>query len=217
MIRVTLELISAITGRTSKLGTMLIANDGEGTPDRGNYNVKVLRKGYNEGPWSTPATRMGTVRDYPRKAYNVWRLIARSVLAAFPEEVPGGRLPKGKPVLDAEVMSGLTELARLAELHGIPGGSLYDDRTAAEVHRAQEWLDAAKADMLDESVRTPDQQFDDALGCNQVPIAREQFQRSIFNGLRTVAKALEARGEFFDVNDADDVRNALTFIKALPL
>lgn len=89
MIRVTIELMSAITGRTSMLGRMFIANDGGGTVERGNYNVAVAKKGYQPELWPIDhaVARTGKVTDYPRLAYNVWRLIARSVLAAFPEEI----------------------------------------------------------------------------------------------------------------------------------
>lgn len=92
MIKVTIELISAITGHTSELGRMFIANTGDGSAERGNYDVVVCRKGETRVPRELigigySAARTGKVIDYPRLAYNVWRLIARSVLAAFPEEV----------------------------------------------------------------------------------------------------------------------------------
>lgn len=70
---------------------MLIANDGTGSTERGSYNVKVLRKNAlptNPGTqWlKAPVTRIGRVTNYPRQAYNVWRLIARALSSAFPEE-----------------------------------------------------------------------------------------------------------------------------------
>lgn len=105
MIRVKVELISAVTGKTTQLGEMLIANDGTiKGGKRGNYLVKVMRKGCFSATvreardnWREGAvTREGAVYDYPRKAYNVWRLISKALLSAFPEERPkkdprGGR------------------------------------------------------------------------------------------------------------------------------
>lgn len=93
MIVVKVELHSAITGRVSELGRMLIGNDGTGAGKRGNYDVRVLRKrmdNVHEEPFEqwyrAPVTRAGRVEDYPRQSYNVWRLVARALLSAFPEE-----------------------------------------------------------------------------------------------------------------------------------
>jgi hypothetical protein len=90
MIVVKLELHSAVTGDVTEIGRAIIANTG-GTAKRGNYRVAVGRKvpdgsQYdNREVWHRPL-REGAVTDYPRKSYNVWRLIARALLAAFPEE-----------------------------------------------------------------------------------------------------------------------------------
>lgn len=72
------------------LGRTYIGNIG-GTDTLGDYAVAVCRKGSIEVPntlWpGGPApTRTGLVTGYPRLAYNVWRLVARALLAAFPEE-----------------------------------------------------------------------------------------------------------------------------------
>lgn len=90
--------------RAKEIGRMYIANDGEGTADRGNYRVAVCRRGTTAVPRelygddaqaeaalskAPKATRTGEVRGYPRLAYNVWRLIARALLSAFPEEAKG--------------------------------------------------------------------------------------------------------------------------------
>jgi hypothetical protein len=90
MIVVKVELHSAITGRVTELGRMIVANVG-GTRKRGDYKVKVGRKRAggepipNEDVWAKPQ-RTGSVKDYPRLSYNVWRLISRAILSAFPEE-----------------------------------------------------------------------------------------------------------------------------------
>jgi hypothetical protein len=72
---------------------MLIGNVG-GTTHRGDYDVKVLRRNdrpVNADPdfdaWDdAPVTREGTVKRYPRLSHNVWRLVVRALLSAFPEE-----------------------------------------------------------------------------------------------------------------------------------
>lgn len=87
MIVVKIELHSAVTNRITTLGTMIIHNVG-GTAKRGNYEVCVgnkrdaldLRKVFNQ------PQRRGKVDDYPRAAYNVWRLVSRALRSAFPEE-----------------------------------------------------------------------------------------------------------------------------------
>jgi len=72
MLTITVELNSAIDGH--KLGVMHIANDGTGTPTRGNYRAAVMRKGS-----ILKVQRVGEVRDYPRLSYNVWRLVSRAL------------------------------------------------------------------------------------------------------------------------------------------
>lgn len=90
MLRVTIELVSAVTGKTSVIGRMHVWNDGTGTPSRGNYQVGVRRRGAEElQPGEHPkqnCTRHGEVKNYPRLSYNVWRLILRALKSAFPEE-----------------------------------------------------------------------------------------------------------------------------------
>lgn len=84
MIIVTVALHSARTGDVSTLGEMRIANVG-GTHTHGDYAVDVMRKG-TSAHLPGPITRTGKVEKYPRLAFNVWRLVARSLKAAFPEE-----------------------------------------------------------------------------------------------------------------------------------
>lgn len=118
MIVVTIELHSAIDGRREKLGEMLIANDGtSGDTQRGNYDVRVMRKGvWSNGlpGWDRVArsvARFGKVTGYPRLSYNVWRLIARAVLSAFPEERPGATADYRKDIetLTARLQRALEE------------------------------------------------------------------------------------------------------------
>lgn len=92
MIRVTIELDSAITGKTTTLGVMCIANDGTGSNKKRNYDVAVVRRGRHEHviPGTMPSdsivVRRGRVENYPALALNVWRLICRALKSAFPEE-----------------------------------------------------------------------------------------------------------------------------------
>jgi hypothetical protein len=156
MIKVTIELISAITHRTSTLGTMYIANDGNGTAERGDYKVAVCRKGSAEPPRellansvNKRAARTGEIKAYPRLAYNVWRLIARATLAAFPEERNPAKTTT-LPVLDASVMRGLAKFAhdKLVALGPQPGKAVEEVLTPNEV-AAFEWLAAGTADKDD--------------------------------------------------------------------
>lgn len=92
MIVVKVELVSAVDpSRSQELGRMYIANDDTtGDPTRGDYTVGVCRKGETRAPWDGgKMTRTGEVKNYPRLAYNMWRLITRALLSAFPEERPG--------------------------------------------------------------------------------------------------------------------------------
>lgn len=88
MIVVKVELHSAITGKISLLGKMIIANTGGGTAKRGNYSVAVLKKtsADKDRPSIEDVLRHGEVLDYPRLSYNVWRLVSRALRSAFPEE-----------------------------------------------------------------------------------------------------------------------------------
>lgn len=89
MIVVTIELHSAVTGGKQLLGRAIIANDGTALSGKvGNYDVAVARKPDADNlakTWAQPL-RKARVENYPRLSYNVWRLIVRALLAAFPEE-----------------------------------------------------------------------------------------------------------------------------------
>jgi len=87
MLVLKLELHSAITGEVTEIGRTIIANTG-GTREKGNYTCKVARKRNefsNKDTWKEPL-RTGDVQNYPRLSYNVWRLVIRALLSAFPEE-----------------------------------------------------------------------------------------------------------------------------------
>jgi len=95
MLVVKIELWSAITGKVTEVGRMYLGNDGSSLdPSRGNYDVKVARKGTSRwaglkdfpGWHAVKTVREGRVENYPRKSYNVWRLVLRALRSAFPEE-----------------------------------------------------------------------------------------------------------------------------------
>lgn len=73
------------------LGLMVISNDGTSKdPERGSYLVQVGSKRQAQRndiqAVRTHPLRIGRVLHHPRQALNVWRLIARALKAAFPEE-----------------------------------------------------------------------------------------------------------------------------------
>jgi hypothetical protein len=98
--------------RAREIGRTYIANDGQASaadPRRGDYVAAVCRRGTTAVPRELggqgKATRStdvtlsfddevlpdsepvrGEVKDYPRQAYNVWRLVIRALRACFPEE-----------------------------------------------------------------------------------------------------------------------------------
>lgn len=83
MITLQLDLHSKRTGKTTSLGSAVIINDGTSTdPKRGDYEISVARK--NTGQ----TLRRGKIKKFPRLSYNVWRMVARLLLEAFPEEKP---------------------------------------------------------------------------------------------------------------------------------
>lgn len=103
MIVVTVTLKSAISAeRDEIIGQMLIGNTKiETGGKRGDYEAYVLnRSDAKRYPIHTisprqagivrqlvrRATRSGTVKNYPRLSYNVWRLVLRALRSAFPEE-----------------------------------------------------------------------------------------------------------------------------------
>ena len=85
MIVVKVELHGYHSKKITLLGQMIIGNEG-GTDKRGDYSVKVGRKGSTLRQVYDKPLRLGTVTNYPRLSYNVWRLVMRALKEAFPEE-----------------------------------------------------------------------------------------------------------------------------------
>jgi hypothetical protein len=95
MLQVTIEKISATNGKKTIIGRMLLWNDGSGTENKATYKGIVRRRGQEEFSQKElqsheldpdRMTRRFEVRDYPRNAYNVWRLVTRALRSAFHEE-----------------------------------------------------------------------------------------------------------------------------------
>lgn len=81
MIVVTVALHSAINGRVSELGRMVISNDGTGENTHGNYDVRLGRKGASLERVLDQPQRRGRVERHARLAQSVWSLVAKALLA----------------------------------------------------------------------------------------------------------------------------------------
>lgn len=73
-----------------EIGRTYIYNDG-GSTEIGDYGVRVCHEGqFSFEPWtvhlSKAFARSARVLSYPRLSLDVWRLVLRSLAAAFPEE-----------------------------------------------------------------------------------------------------------------------------------
>lgn len=71
MIIVTITLLSARTGKSTKLAEMNICNDGTSAGRHRNYDGRALRKGSN-----TPF-RTGRVENHDAPGTHVWNLVAK--------------------------------------------------------------------------------------------------------------------------------------------
>lgn len=78
MIRVTVEMLPGGFGPVQHLGTAIISNDGTGTPQRGNYNVRLSPRGNPKRVW-----RRGRVLRFPRKRRSAWHLLEEALAAAL--------------------------------------------------------------------------------------------------------------------------------------
>ncbi len=77
MIRVTIELWPrGDAARRKHLGTIDIANDGTGTPERGNYKVRLAGFKGAESTW-----RAGAVQGFPRRSRGPYDLLLRALAA----------------------------------------------------------------------------------------------------------------------------------------
>lgn len=79
--------------RAREIGRTYIFNTGgTASVNRGDYEVRVARrsKEFLYDPLKVHRgegfSRTGSVRNFSRKSYNVWRLVTRALKSAFPEE-----------------------------------------------------------------------------------------------------------------------------------
>lgn len=92
MIVVKIELWPAgFEDKAREIGRMYVANDVTTTVKNhayGSYDAVVCRRGTTENPLrgKVKAVRTARVENFPRKSTNVWRLVARLLKGAFPEE-----------------------------------------------------------------------------------------------------------------------------------
>lgn len=83
MIRVTVELISAVHhSRSTVLGMMVIANDGETSldnPNLGTYIVKTYRGRSRETLEQGRIQKQAKVERWRRKEFHIWNLVRRAL------------------------------------------------------------------------------------------------------------------------------------------
>lgn len=77
MIVVKVELHSAITGKITEIGRMLIANDGTGSHRLGQYHVRLLKRGSD--PEKMNVSKTGYVLNHARLSRPVWDLVGRAI------------------------------------------------------------------------------------------------------------------------------------------
>lgn len=71
MIRITVELFPWGSEKyKTKIGQIDIINDGSGTKNTGNYNIKLYRKGSN-----STITKTGKIYNFPRLRKNIYELL----------------------------------------------------------------------------------------------------------------------------------------------
>ena len=77
MIKVTIELISAISKETQKLGEIHIVNDGTGTEHQGNYDI-YFYKGVTLN--LNKVWKIKKLFSFPRKRLNAFHLLQKALM-----------------------------------------------------------------------------------------------------------------------------------------
>ena len=72
MLVIKIELHSAITKEVTEIGRAVIANDGSGTKESGNYWMKL----YGENGELLEGASVGFRRNWPRLQKNCWELLS---------------------------------------------------------------------------------------------------------------------------------------------
>jgi hypothetical protein len=80
VIVVRVELHSAVTGKVTPLYTGIVANDGTGTAEVGNYDAAFGRKGQTDlrRVWAS-ARRRSCVKGHRRRSSHVLNLVAQAL------------------------------------------------------------------------------------------------------------------------------------------
>jgi hypothetical protein len=81
MIVIRVELHSARDGSIVEIARAIIANKGNGTPQRGDYDVATFRGRGREQLNRLQIQRRGKVDDHPRLSLHVWHLVAKALAA----------------------------------------------------------------------------------------------------------------------------------------
>lgn len=68
MVKITIELLPPLAKEPRVIGRAEIVNEGTGTPERGDYRYALWGK--RGAVW-----KMSSIKAFPRKSYNVWRLL----------------------------------------------------------------------------------------------------------------------------------------------
>lgn len=88
MIRVTIELLPyGLEANKRNIGTLEIANDGTGTPQRGNYKVRLAKAGLPKSTWRT-----GAVVGFPRLKLGPYDLLLRCLTSTVGDRNPADDL-----------------------------------------------------------------------------------------------------------------------------
>jgi len=83
MLVVRIELHSAITGKVTEIGRMIVSNDGKTLdPKVGNYDVRLARRGVEDNARIlAKPQRHGRVEGHARLSLPVWSLVAKALSA----------------------------------------------------------------------------------------------------------------------------------------
>lgn len=96
MLRITVELVSARTGKTSVLGVATIANDGEESMVTsgayGSYNASFSKW----APKQTQTWKKGRVEGFDRVKRGPWDLLFLALRSALGSRNPETKSPKGE-------------------------------------------------------------------------------------------------------------------------
>lgn len=75
MIIIKVELLSAITGKTTELARMHIINDGTGDTHKRNYKGISFRGRNTESLNRGTAQKIAQVKNWPSQQFHVWNLV----------------------------------------------------------------------------------------------------------------------------------------------